>query len=54
MVHLGPWEVQSESNERRVIWQGVNQNEILEHYREHVYLLHHLALVNPVDRSSFE
>ncbi|KAI8685447.1 hypothetical protein NCS55_00217100 [Fusarium keratoplasticum] len=32
VVHLGPWEVQSESNERRVIWQGVNQNEVLEHY----------------------
>ncbi|KAI8723137.1 hypothetical protein NCS52_00168800 [Fusarium sp. LHS14.1] len=31
VVHLGPWEVQ-ESNERRVIWQGVNQDEVLEHY----------------------
>ncbi|EEU40662.1 uncharacterized protein NECHADRAFT_32302, partial [Fusarium vanettenii 77-13-4] len=31
VVHLGPWEVQ-ESKERRVIWQGANQNETLEHY----------------------
>lgn len=53
MVHLGPWEV-LESNERRVIWQGVNEDEVLEHYCEFVYLLQHLVLANLDDRSSFK
>ncbi|RSM07198.1 hypothetical protein CDV31_008751 [Fusarium ambrosium] len=30
-INLGPWEVQ-ESDPRRVIWQGSNQGEVLEHY----------------------
>ncbi|WAO84945.1 Hypothetical protein NCS54_00217700 [Fusarium falciforme] len=61
VVHLGPWEVQ-ESNERRVIWQGANQNEILEHYFPsndpsdvHPHTLHarHRPYNEPVDMEQY-
>ncbi|KAJ4226360.1 hypothetical protein NW759_004947 [Fusarium solani] len=61
VVHLGPWEVQ-ESNERRVIWQGANQNEILEHYFPsndpsdvHPHTLHarHRPYNEPVDMERY-
>lgn len=61
VVHLGPWEVQ-ESNERRVIWQGVNQDEVLEHYlpsREpsdlHPHTLHnrHRPYNDPADMERY-
>jgi hypothetical protein len=31
VVYLGPWEVVG-SEQRRVLWQGSYQNELLEHY----------------------
>ncbi|RSL53524.1 hypothetical protein CEP51_014875 [Fusarium floridanum] len=56
-INLGPWEVQ-ESDSRRVIWQGSNQGEVLEHYFPsdkpsylHTYTLHtrHRPHVEPAD-----
>ncbi|RTE83901.1 hypothetical protein BHE90_001478 [Fusarium euwallaceae] len=56
-INLGPWEVQ-ESDPRRVIWQGSNQGEVLEHYFPsdkpsylHTYTLHtrHRPHVEPAD-----
>ncbi|KAL6353618.1 hypothetical protein LRP88_14116 [Fusarium phalaenopsidis] len=61
VVHLGPWGVQ-ESNERRVIWQGANQNEILEHYfpsndpsdvHPHTLHAHHRPYNEPVDMERY-
>ncbi|KPM38136.1 putative acetate kinase [Neonectria ditissima] len=49
VVYLGPWEVVG-SEQRRILWQGSYQNELLEHYRELALTLapgHPGALADP-------